>query len=628
MSKSPLNKKVPLLSSLLPVCLLLFLLLLSLPQAVWAEAFVIENYQADVEVKADHSYHIEEELEVNFSQARHGIFRDIPLTFSDQPVAVQDIRVQGHPVSISKTNQAASLRIGDPDLLVQGRQIYPISYTLRLAEDRREDQDLFYLNLIGNQWDTRIEKARITVTLPYAADLSQLNVTRGQVSSEDTEGVSIEKEGQTFTVSISRPLGPGEGVTAYLPLVQGYYDQIPSASPLIPWALALVSLLLLVFSYLIWKRKGKDDPLIISPNFYPPDHMTPAEAGYIIDRTVDNMDVTSLIVYWADQGYLDIEEDGKKDLILYKKKDLPPEAKTFERYFFNSLFARGKKGSVSTQDLEGSFYEEMATTQSMVAASFTDKKDRRLYAPSSLAYRALLTFLAFFPPFLLSAYLAYADNNFLLDGGVIVLSLLISFLPLLGISFFFHTIFKKGMISKGGWLARLILSSLISLMGLSLFFGFSFFPAPFPFLIISLSLILSLALAQATLKRTPYGHKIKEAVLGHKMFLETAEKDRLEMLLDQDPAYFYHVLPFAQVLHVTKAWSKKFEGLEVQPPDWYRGQQPGLFNAYLFSSTLNRSLAATSQSLATNPASNSGGSGFSGGGFSGGGAGGGGGGSW
>jgi uncharacterized membrane protein len=117
-------------------------------------------------------------------------------------------------------------------------------------------------------------------------------------------------------------------------------------------------------------------------------------------------------------------------------------------------------------------------------------------------------------------------------------------------------------------------------------------------------------------------------LLGFRRFLTTAEKARIERLLEEKPSYFYDILPYAQVLRVTRIWSEKFKDLTMEAPEWYRGSQAGHFNAWMFANSMNRSMNSVGTALAHNPQSGSGGRGFGGGGFSGGGGGGGGGRSW
>lgn len=132
-------------------------------------------------------------------------------------------------------------------------------------------------------------------------------------------------------------------------------------------------------------------------------------------------------------------------------------------------------------------------------------------------------------------------------------------------------------------------------------------------------------------KRTDDGHRMLERINGFKIFLETAEKERLEALVEENPQYFYNILPYAYVLGVSKKWVEKFETIAIEPPVWCSADYRGFGYIYFINNTFrdcNR--AMQSRPVETNSGGGSGisGGGFSGGGISGGGFGGGGGGSW
>ena len=123
-------------------------------------------------------------------------------------------------------------------------------------------------------------------------------------------------------------------------------------------------------------------------------------------------------------------------------------------------------------------------------------------------------------------------------------------------------------------------------------------------------------------------------ILGLRRFIEVAERDRLIALVEETPEIFYNILPYAYVLDVTDVWSKKFESIAIQQPDWYVSSNPN-FSTYLLWSSLNRSMSTINTAMVSVPAptgSSGGGGSFGGGGggggFSGGGFGGGGGGGW
>jgi uncharacterized membrane protein len=128
-------------------------------------------------------------------------------------------------------------------------------------------------------------------------------------------------------------------------------------------------------------------------------------------------------------------------------------------------------------------------------------------------------------------------------------------------------------------------------------------------------------------KRTPQGVEWVGKILGLRNFIIAAESEKLKALVSENPSYFYNVLPYAYVLGITDLWIKNFEGIALQPPQWYYGHGP--FSPILFAASFSNAMTTMSSSMTSSPrSSGGGGSGFSGGGFSGGGGGGGGGGSW
>jgi hypothetical protein len=120
------------------------------------------------------------------------------------------------------------------------------------------------------------------------------------------------------------------------------------------------------------------------------------------------------------------------------------------------------------------------------------------------------------------------------------------------------------------------------------------------------------------------GQILREEWLGFKLYLETAERYRMQNLT---PETFEKYLPYAIIFGVEKKWGKAFEGISVENPSWYSGPSSGIgssptssgFSAAAFSSSFASSFSSAF-------ASSGGSSGSSGGGGSAGGGGGGGGG--
>jgi Predicted membrane protein (DUF2207) len=138
---------------------------------------------------------------------------------------------------------------------------------------------------------------------------------------------------------------------------------------------------------------------------------------------------------------------------------------------------------------------------------------------------------------------------------------------------------------------------------------------------------------------TALGRPIMDQLDGLRLYLQTAESDRLNLNAPEITAErFEAMLPYAVALDVEKPWSDAFASAlrrahpdDADPMSHYRsGWSSGSWSSSNFSSSVSSSIAGVSGALASAVPVSSGSSGFSGGGGggSGGGGGGGGGGGW
>lgn len=73
-----------------------------------------------------------------------------------------------------------------------------------------------------------------------------------------------------------------------------------------------------------------------------------------------------------------------------------------------------------------------------------------------------------------------------------------------------------------------------------------------------LAIFISGFFAIITNRKTSYGEMISSKVLGFRNYLNTAEKNQLEKLVEDDPNYFYNILPYTYVLNISKKWIDTF----------------------------------------------------------------------
>ena len=486
-----------------------------------AEAFVIDRYGVDIEVMENHVYHISEHLDVQFEQPRHGLIRSLPLRFDKAWVKVSEVEVEHTEYFTEQWGDLMNIKIGSADREVTGRVSYTIHYTYDVGADRLPEMDEFNHNVIGLNWDTRINKVQFRIRMPKAFDASRLNCTSGPLGSTLNNNVRWEVSGNLITGETLNPLWAHEGLTVALPLPQGYWigavhHRRPQALIFKLFAYPLYSAVFLLTLF-IWTTKGRDRKLFPSVEFRAPEGMTPAEIGYIIDGSIEAKDVSSLILHWAEQGHLTLEETadpkssgGKgKKLTLNKVSDLGPSAKSFELFVFKKLFEMGHDGVVTTDALENKFYKTITRATHDIEYHFEQNPERALFQKGSKGWKALISVISILPLFtyLTEVFAPISGRGPLWILGITIVLLFI--IPAIYLGAAFGQQSTAGMKTRVVNIAILILLSAV--LGVTTV-GMTGFPL-MQFCAATFSTIFAAFMVTAVSKRTEYGDRILEKVL-------------------------------------------------------------------------------------------------------------------
>jgi uncharacterized membrane protein YgcG len=620
--------------------LILFLLVFGFSVAEAREGFVIRNYDIILDVRDDHSILITETIDMEYQLSLHGFYRTIPLrTHFDTLAKINELKMlSSHIFAASRQGNIYEIKIGDPNANAKKLEQYIIQYRFHLGDDQLPDLDELYFNLIGTDWNTSIENVQFQINMPHPFNPDLLSFTYGLSFSQESQAVTYTVDGQKITGQLNRALEPYEGLTVALPLPQGYYSTMPKNTDYIaildqfaPLFYAIVT----VLGGLLWFRKGRNQEVIPTVEFYPPPGLTSADIGYIFDNQVDTHDITSLILYWASKGYLAIEETTEKVFLFQqssftfiKLRELDDSAKSYEKKMFRDLFdVYGNGKQVVDESLKNKFYKTLEEAKRLLLYGFTQREENRVYSRWIPFNQAVLLLFALLSSFL--AHLAFVSILFKDPIEDLAMIALVVMSVTLVFTFGGLYLFTKARRSGGRGLQVLSILLLGVLFGLFILLSSIAFTAG-RFLPVVLGLVSFFTLMVAFFyadQRTDLGNQYMAKLLGFRTFLMDAEKDRIETLANENPEYFYNVLPYAMVLGVSEAWAKKFEHLTLTPPTWYVTNRPyGNFNSMLFYHSFNNSMASFSASMTSMPSQRGGGS--VGGGFSGGGSGGGGGRGW
>ena len=604
--------------------------------------YEITAYHVDMSLSENNVLSVQENLTVQHNEQMHGIVRAIPymqtivyldgngdLRSNNYKTKIYDVSVTGAHETYDESG-IFYIKLGSASQYVTGTKNYEYSYKIDLGDDRITEFDQFYYNIIGNYWDTTITGVSFKITLPKAVT-DDLIIYHGLYGAINEDTVSPTQNGLVFEYSHGNTVfQAGEGVTALIKLEEGYFSNLRDfTSDIVVLGLLLAIVFVAIMAY---NKNTNRKPMTPVVSFEPPKDMPPSEVGYVIDGTVDNQDIASLIIYWAQKGYLKIvntAEEGKKEKFeLIKLSDADDKMKKYEKDIFNKIF--GKEIQVKLKDIGEKIYMQVLNAKNTILT--THEKEQ--FNTKALMARGLLTLLSA----LSLGFATIKINSYNASYGRLILALLVAGLWF-GLSsamlFKKDNQYKTNALKSNGF-------NIMLFLGFSVLYGafalFTYHIYSDPFFLTFLSIIpsmIALYLARNINIRTDKGILVLGEVVGFRQFIELTEKDRIEMLVKENPEMFYELLPYAYVLGVSDKWINKFKDIAIDPPKWYGSTNSNvtffdylifrsLFHSVMLNSMTTMSYRPQVNSIKTNGVGGGfggfgGGGGFTGGGFGGGG---------
>lgn len=635
--------------------------------------YVINSYNINMVVNENNTFDITETITAYFNVSKHGIFRKIPLknsitrldgTKSKNKAQISNISVNEN-YSTYNENGYKVVKIGDPNRTLTGNKTYTIKYTYNIGKDPVKNADELYFNLIGDEWDTTINNISFKITMPKSFDKSLLGFSSGQTGSTNSSNVRYNVIGNTITGTVNNTLTPGEALTVRLTLPDEYF--IGAGLEVDKFSVFVIAICLacVFITFKLWTKYGKDEQVIETVEFYPPEGYNSAEVDFLYNGKASNEGIISLLIYLANKGYLKIEEIEQKILFSKTKSFKIIKLKEYngdnecEELFFNGLFkdrtaetlnitkikeimqeaklhgdkmsfqeaielsmeSNKTKESVTASDLYDNFYK----TLNKIRSKLNSKENKHKIFESTSRGKGKWLILIAVAIFILITVKPILEYD---EIGIALLPFALLF-PGIGFSVLL-SIFSRNTPLQ---------TKIFALIWGSGFGGIPWLYIVLPCLLQNIIYLITYIIGIASIitiiifikimpKRTPYGNEILGKLKGFRRFLETAEKPELESLVMKNPEYFYNILPYTYALGVSDIWIKQFETIALEAPQWYNSHDN--FSMHTFGTFINSTMNSASSAMTSSPSSSSSGGGgsSSGGGSSGGGSGGGGGGSW
>ena len=285
-----------------------------------------------------------------------------------------------------------------------------------------------------------------------------------------------------------------------------------------------------------------------------PDSVTAGETG--LWYVGSGVDLTMLVVTWAQLGYIRIQVEESGRVLLHKRMDMGNERSAYENKCYRKLF-----GTRRIVDGTGQRYAELCLQMAKKSPRLKDVYRSKNGNP--YVFRLLCTLSATLSGVALAG--ALAPYSVFLRIVLAVLTTVLAFLIQNGTRYLplrHRTPLKVGLIAAGVWM---ILS----------FIAGEWIAVAAQILIQS---IVGLALAFGG-RRTELGQQALYQIAGLRRHMRRVGKQDLQRLLKGNPNYFYELAPYALALGMDKTFARRFGRLRMVECTYLIRSRNGLMTA-------------------------------------------------
>ena len=540
------------------------------------EDYRIDKYKVEISVNSDNNIDVKEDVSVSFHKLKGTLKKELPYN-------VMNLKINTD-YDVETTNKKV-VSIDNNGVI---NPLYSLTYTLPNSNHDNYDIDII------NSYDSTILETEFVVNLP--SSITKDNISFVYEGEDVTDDVNYKIVNNKITGTYKKALMTGDKITLKVKYKQVYVNSLNLLVLILPIVLTIIS-------YLIWYRYGKDLNVNIVKSANLPKELTPLDIALVQNENVKDDDMFGFLIYMANKGYIKIIEEKSNEFYLERVKDYDGDNYQ-EEVFLKSLFKKTLKVSLSEyidlvsakekiekeEVLENKIdnnelsYRYRRVLTNLLPVVNNDEEKSVYYELESDKKKNILVFFVAFILILITLVPFIEINNLSLFPlsiiySVVSLKVLVTLVDYIDI----NELHKKR--NKYYLVISIIVVFIICFILLVPSFRRNLIYSV-AFLISLLSVLVILVLYKYMPKRTLYGSRVYAKIEGLKIFIDTCDKESLDLVTKKNKSYLYDLLGYSYVLGNTNKVVNLFKMSEVKKPSWYKLKSE--FSVMKFFNSLNR----------------------------------------
>lgn len=518
---------------------------------------VIESYYIEMNVNEDNTINIVETIRTDPKALKYNIQRQLPLenqikkldgTEIKKRAKIKDIKISNNCVIYNGKN-SKTIKLINNERDYAGKKIFQIMYTYDIGVDTTKKADELFFDLIASGWNVKIDEIAFKIKMPK--DFDETKLVFFSENKKDLN-VSYVVKDNIINGSFNNALESGKNLAVGLILPQSYF-KITS----IPYSVLLkiiASIIFLIVIYRFYKKCKSENNSYKEKIYYPPNDII--DISLFNNTTLENKDIVALLIDFANNGYIQIEEYDEKKIKIIKKKEYDGNNEN-ERIVFMILFS--SRDEFIIDKWSNIIKEVEQINQNIIREEVIVKKDKKML----LYNRYIRIIIIILLIFLIGPYIYNICKTARLVNALIS-------------SFFIILIYFILIIAYCVKPNKIMF--MISMFTFSLILNLGFIPTNFEnaaffieYIVEIFSLIGIVVLYEKILEINSYEYfdeKIRKRLIFKKS-IETITKDKVNELVEKDSGYFYTILPYVCIFDLGDKWFEMFRNNNIECPAWY-----------------------------------------------------------